>query len=258
MNQKMSDSQPSWIRRAIAWWLVRLRPTSIRPAEIEVDQKAVARGLQAIKDRDPLFDGEAVLAAARRFGFLTYVVRMTGTTDAVEDLVTEGFWGSAVGAQLETGRGPDQMASTPPGQAGSASPAGARYPLDFSIRQSEIVDVKADQRGLDRVTVRLGWCGCLAVTGLVAETMRGWAGDIDTGGGRGGPVRRQTFGWYDLEFVRPTNETTSPVSSGWRCGDCGAPYDSDLERSCEHCGTARTVPEGEWLLTHGWLVASPA
>jgi hypothetical protein len=261
---RMNSSSFPTLRRVVTAQLVRLRPESIHPAEIAVDSSAVAAGIAAIQERDPLFDPEAVLAAARRVGFLSFLTRTGPGSGILTLMTTDEFWDSALGRQLANGTGLQFVAAraaeagatrSATGSGGTATVAPAEigriYPLEFSVREARLLDVTPAVDGVDRITVRLGWAGTSALTGHYARAVS-QQNHFDV---HGGVLRQESKGWYDLELVRPVGEKTDPVVGGWRCDGCGGPYESEFDTECAFCGVARAVPEGEWMLNRGWLVA---
>jgi hypothetical protein len=108
--------------------------------------------------------------------------------------------------------------------------------LDISWRQPEVKSVALGDQGMDRITVRLA----LVIAGAAGP---GWR--------RTDEVTR-----FDWDFVRPAGQRTDPraVLLPRTCGDCGAPYLSDLDDACPYCHAARPDTQAGWRLDRMYLV----
>jgi hypothetical protein len=147
-------------------------------------------------------------------------------------ITTSGYWqtpnGKAVAAAIAEWR---RYAGDRPGATNRG-----RMVLDISWRQPEVKSVALGDQGMDRITVRLA----LVIAGAAGP---GWR--------RTDEVTR-----FDWDFVRPAGQRTDPraVLLPRTCGDCGAPYLSDLDDACPYCHAARPDTQAGWRLDRMYLV----
>jgi hypothetical protein len=198
-------------------------------ADSPTDTAAAVRDLQSV---DPGFDVTAFLDNAR-VAVGAYAMAHSAEDDRLlRRITTSGYWqtpnGKAIaGAVAEWQR----YAGDRPGATNRG-----RTVLDISWRRPEVRSVALGSQGMDRITVRLA----LVIVGTAGAAWQRTDG-----------VTR-----FDWEFVRPAGQRTdsAAVLLPRTCGDCGAPYRSDLDDACPFCHAARPDTQAGWRLDRTYLV----
>lgn len=270
---RASGPDSPFTRRVVARLVARSGPDSTHRADERGDPGAITAGLDVIRARDPLFDEQVVLQAARRALFFLFMANVDGSEKRLRQVSTDRFWRTPAGEEVEEraqGRAA-QEAALNSSASRSAQMSWRPIPVDYDTDDGELWAVEPDVDGLDRVIVRLAYRGEAVVVGPgAAWRAKALTGRIDLAamlrspepGGQPVPwtidsARIGTQGWYDFELIRPVHMRSAPDdgTAERRCPRCGGPYRSDLDLDCSHCGAARSRPQGGWKLDRSWLVA---
>ena len=138
--------------------------------------------------------------------------------------------------------------------------AAQTVPVDYQASAPELTAVKV--RGHQEVCVRVlaavirAGAGALADSAAATSLTSGFASLGKSFLAEAGDGTEQYVSWvgsdghYALTFVRPAGAQTDPAAAlaDRTCTTCGATYRSELATACEHCGTARPMPWGQWRL----------
>ena len=229
VSRGRSDAGRDVFRRAVAAGAPRGAVRRAGRAGSPADTAIAISGLQSV---DPSFDVTAFLDSAR-VAVGAYAMAHSAQDDRLlRRITTSGYWqtpnGKAVAAAIAEWR---RYAGDRPGATNRG-----RMVLDISWRQPEVKTIALGDQGMDRITVRL------------ASVIAGAAGP---GWRRTDEVTR-----FDWDFVRPAGQRTDPraVLLPRICGDCGAPYRSDLDDACPYCHAARPDTQAGWRLDRMYLV----
>jgi hypothetical protein len=276
---RLNGPDSPFSRRIAARLVARSSTGDVHRADDHGDVRAIADGLAAIRQRDPLFDEQVVIQTARRAQFFMFAAGLDGDERRLAQIATDGFWGSPAGTILreEVKTRQKRMAAL----GGLSGIPLLPMPLDYDAPEAEVQAVQADRDGVDRVTVRLAYRAESAVAGPgaaeMADVMAGrfslskaratqaerarQAGGATAVGDPNAPLpvtsaRIGHQGWYDFVFVRPTSARTATGdgTGGRQCHECGAPYRSDLDVACPHCQSTRRSSAGAWKLDGSWYV----
>jgi hypothetical protein len=229
VSRGRSDAVRNVFRRAVAAGAPQGAVRTAGRSGSSADLAAAIRDLQSV---DPGFDVTAFLDNAR-VAVGAYAMAHSAEDDRLlRRITTPGFWqtpnGKAVAAAVAEWQ---RYAGDRPGTTNRG-----RMVLDISWRQPEVKNVALGDQGMDRITVRL------------ASVIAGAAG----------PDWRRTdeVTRFDWDFVRPAGQRTDPraVLLPRICGDCGAPYRSDLDDACPYCHAARPDTQAGWRLDGMYLV----
>jgi predicted lipid-binding transport protein (Tim44 family) len=196
----------------------------------------VGAALRNLRTSDPDFDMTAFLDSAR-VAVGAYAMAQIGKDDRLlRRITTRGFWQTSNGKiinQLMINR--EQQAKKHPEWPKSTSVI-----LDVSWRQPVVQEVVLDQRGVDRITVRLA-------SVFIGAAMPGWQ-------------RVDYATELDWDFVRRAGSKTDPgaVLQPRTCARCGAPYRSEMDSACAFCHAPRADAQAGWRLDRNYLVVQTA
>jgi hypothetical protein len=219
------------------------RPAGLRSGRLPA-------GLTALRGEDPGFDEQLLLDAAQTAVLLVFAATTTGDVAPLSRLVTDDFWQTPFGKITRlTAR--DRRRADGQRQWHVA--------LDYYPSVPELTAVETGRR--QRARVRLSFGQLQAIVRPGAENFAAGAaapgfGSALMSAGRAAGAKANAVSWlasgghYDLTFVRPAGARTSPSAAlaDRTCVTCGATYRSELAVACEHCGSARALPWGDWRL----------
>ena len=281
---RLNGPESPFARRMTARFVARTKGGSAHRSDDRGAPAEIARGLAALAARDPHFDEQAVLRAARRALFFAFAAGIDGDDRRLRQVSTEAFWKSPVAVAItETASHRKSMVEhlrqrTELVEAAKASghpmPTGTDWmpvtpvPLDYQAHEVEFHTVTPDDHGFDRIVVRLAFRGETALAGVgAASTATAMAGRFKLGAATQqsgsaarppGPTtaRIGNEGWYDWEFVRPATERSGDDDgvAGRRCSQCGSPFRTDLDVACRACKAPRPSVGAGWKLDRSWLV----
>jgi hypothetical protein len=186
---------------------------------------AVAAALAKLQAADPGFDPTAFLDSARMAVGAYAMAYLAEDDRLLRRVTTPAYWqtpnGKAITSIIAEWR---RYAGDRPGTTNRG-----RILLDMSWREPEVRNVALAERGMDRITVRLG--------SVIVGT---------TGPGPGHSEATQ----FDWDFVRPAGQRTDPgaVMLPRTCARCGGPYRSDLDDACHYCHATRADTQAGWRL----------
>jgi len=222
-------------------------------------------GLDAIRQADPNFDEQLLLDAAQTAALLMFVAVATGDEAPIARVVTKSYWHTPQGRILQT-VARDRRTE---GEFARDNPRGSRarqqtIPIDYQASAPELTTVQLGGRQEVHVRVAFGQlaaiirpgAGALADSAAAKSLTSGFVSMGKSVAAQAADGTRQNVSWvgseghYDLTFVRPAGAQTDPAAAlaERTCTTCGATYRSELATACQHCGTARPVPWGQWQL----------
>jgi hypothetical protein len=221
--------------------------------------------LDALRRSDPTFDEQLLLDAAQTAALLMFVAVATGDEAPIARVVTNSYWHTPQGRILQTvardRRTEDEFARD--------NPRGSRarqqtIPIDYQASAPELTTVQLGSHEEVHVRVAFGQlaaiirpgAGALADSAAAASLTSGFVNIGRSVAAQAADGTQQNVSWggsdghYDLTFVRPAGAQTDPAAAlaDRTCTTCGATYRSELATACQHCGTARPVPWGQWQL----------
>jgi hypothetical protein len=236
------------------------RTASLRPAPPRSGR--LPAGLVALRREDPDFDEQLLLDAAQTAVLLVFAATTTGDVAPLNRLVTADFWRTPFGKITQL---------TARDRRRAAGRRQWHLPLEYYPSVPELTNVQAGRH--QRIVVRLSFAELQAVVRPGAEDFAAGAaapnfgaammsagraaGARTSGSPRDGVSWLASGGHYDLTFIRPPGLRTSPSAAlaDRTCVTCGATYRAELAVACEHCGTARALPWGDWRLDRAEPVA---
>jgi hypothetical protein len=222
-------------------------------------------GLDALRRADPSFDAQLLLDAAQTAMLLMFVATSTGDEAPISRVVTQPFWQTTRGRVLRTtARDTRRINEDAEGSGGSPRMRQQNVPVDYQASAAELVAVRLGN--LQEVCVRVAYGELFAIVrpgaaafaaGASATTLR--TGFIALGRAvaeQASDNRQEDVSWvgadghYHLTFVRPAGVQTDPAAAlaDRTCTTCGATYQTELATACQHCGTPRPMPWGQWRL----------
>jgi hypothetical protein len=222
-------------------------------------------GLDALHRADPRFDEQLLLDAARTATMLMFVATATGDEAPISRVVTESFWQTTHGRVVHTAardrRSGNDIAAESPGGSKARQ---QNVPVDYQASAAELTAVQLGNE--QQVCVRVAYGELFAIVrpgaaafaaGATASSLTSGfismarAIAVDASGSQQAAVAWVgADGHYDLAFVRPAGLQTDPAAAlaDRTCPTCGATYRSELATACQHCGTERPMPWGQWRL----------
>ncbi len=226
--------------------------------------------LDQLRRADPRFDPQLLLDAAQTAAMLMFVATSTGDEAPISRVTTESFWQTTQGRLVQTTardrRRSNEYAASSPNGSKSRQQA---VPIDYQASAPELAAIRLGRQQEISVRVAFGQLAAFIRPGAAAFAAGAAATTLTSGFvNMGRAVAAQADnqqsevswggadGHYMLTFVRPAGVQTDPAAAlaDRTCTTCGATYQSELAVACQHCGTARPMPWGQWRLAH----AAPA
>jgi hypothetical protein len=222
-------------------------------------------GLDALNRADPRFDEQLLLDAAQTATMLMFVATATGDEEPISRVVTESFWQTTHGRVLHTAardrRTSNEIAAESPGGSKARQ---QNVPVDYQASAAELTAVRLGNEQEVCVRVAFGELFAIVRPGAAALAAGATASSLTSGfismakaiAADASGSQQAAVAWvgadghYDLTFVRPAGLHTDPAAAlaDRTCSTCGTTYRSELATACQHCGTERPMPWGQWRL----------
>jgi hypothetical protein len=223
-------------------------------------------GMDALRRADPHFDEQLLLDAAQTALLLMFAATATGDEAPLSRVVTRSFWQTTQGRGVHT-IARDRRTSN---EYAASNPNGSKarqqnVPVDYQASAPELTSLRLGGAAQE-ICVRVAFGELVAYVrpGAAAFTAAASATSVTSSlaamgravAAQASDNKQDSVSWagvdghYDLTFVRPAGAQTDPAAAlaDRTCATCGATYMSEFAVACEHCGTARPMPWGQWRL----------